>query len=109
MCYNIAMNSKELGVLILTVEHNYICLCYYKKDIITMTCFGPICGLSSGCDLDFWISYTGMRGAFLGSLGGGGEILLYQWVPWSRAETCRCYNILLVIIEANIVVFDCKY
>ena len=26
------VNSKELGVLILTVEHNYICLCYYKED-----------------------------------------------------------------------------
>ena len=63
-------NSKELGVLILTAEHNYICLYYYKEDIIT-TCFGPICGPSSGCDLDFWISYTGMRGALLGSLGGG--------------------------------------
>ena len=48
-------NSKELGVLILTIEHNYICLYYYKEDIITTTCFGPICGPSSGCDLDFWI------------------------------------------------------
>jgi len=50
-----------------------------------MTCFGPICGPSSGCDLDFWISYTVMRGAFLGSLGGRGvEISLHQWVPWYR-------------------------
>jgi len=43
-------NSKELGVLILTVEHNYICLYYYKEDIITTTCFGPMCGPFSGCD-----------------------------------------------------------
>ena len=63
--------SKELGVVILTAEHNYICLYYCKENIIT-TCSGPICVPSSGCDLDFWISYTGMRGAFLGSLGGGG-------------------------------------
>ena len=43
-------NSKELGVLHL-VEHNYICLYYYKEDIIIITtCFGPICGSSSGCD-----------------------------------------------------------
>jgi len=42
-------NSKELGVLILTVEQSNICLYYYKEDIIT-TCFGPICGPSSGCD-----------------------------------------------------------
>jgi len=35
-------NSKQLGVLILTVEHNYICLWYYRR-IITTTCFGPIC------------------------------------------------------------------
>jgi len=25
-------NSKELGIVILTVEHNYICLYYYKED-----------------------------------------------------------------------------
>jgi len=45
-------NSKELGVLILTVEHNYICLYYYKED--------------------------------------------YN-------------NDMFIIIEANIVVFDCKF
>jgi len=64
-------NSKELVILIHTVEHNYTCLYYYKEDIIT-TCFGPICGSFSGCDLYFWISYTGMRGESLGSLGGEG-------------------------------------
>jgi len=35
-------------------------------------------------------------------------ITAWRW-PTYRAETCHCYNILLVIIEANIVVFDCKY
>jgi len=35
--------SKELGVLILTVEHNYICLWYYRM-VITTTCFGPHIG-----------------------------------------------------------------
>jgi len=35
-------------------------------------------------------------------------ITTWRW-PTYRAETCCCYNILLVIIEANLVVFDCKY
>jgi len=40
-------NSKQLGMLTLNVEHNYIC--FYYKEFITTTCFGPICGPSSGC------------------------------------------------------------
>jgi len=40
-------NSNELGMLTLTVEHNYIC--FYYKEFTTTTCFGPICGPSSGC------------------------------------------------------------
>ena len=40
-------NSKELGMLTLTVEHNYHC--YYYMEFTTTTCFGPICGPSSGC------------------------------------------------------------
>jgi len=39
-------NSKQLGMLTLNVEHKYICF-YYKE--FTTTCFGPICGPSSGC------------------------------------------------------------
>jgi len=39
--------SKELGMLTLNVEHNYIC--FYYKMFTTMTCFDPICGPSSGC------------------------------------------------------------
>jgi len=34
-------------------------------------------------------------------------ITTWRW-PTYRAETCR-YKVFLVIIEANIVVFDCKY
>jgi len=40
-------NSKESGMLMLNVEHNYIC--FYYKEFTTTTCFGPICGPSSGC------------------------------------------------------------
>jgi len=43
VCYN----SKQLGMLTLTVKHNYIC--FYYKQFTTTTCFGPICGPSSGC------------------------------------------------------------
>ena len=45
-------NSKELGVLILTVEHNYITIfaSIITRRVTTTTCFGPICGPSSGCD-----------------------------------------------------------
>ena len=84
--------------------------------------------------LDFWISYTGMRGVVWE--GGWNVIIpmgtivpveesprtlhafLYNWSrnlittwrwPTYRAETCRCYNILLAITDANIAVFDCKY
>jgi len=32
---------KELGMLTLIVEHNYIC--FYYKEFTTTTCFGPIC------------------------------------------------------------------
>jgi len=81
--------------------------------------------------LDFRISYTGMCGESLGSLRGEvgrpplphdsprtlhaflcnwsrSLIATWRW-PTYRAETCRCYNILLVIIQANIVVLECKY
>ena len=34
-------------------------------------------------------------------------VTTWRW-PTYRAETCRCYNP-PVILEANIVVFDCKY
>jgi len=40
-------NSMQLGMLTLTVEHNYIY--FYYKEFTTATCFGPICGPSSGC------------------------------------------------------------
>jgi len=40
----ILYNSKQLAMLTLNVEHNYICF-YYKE--FTTTCFGPICGPSS--------------------------------------------------------------
>ena len=35
-------------------------------------------------------------------------ITTWRW-PTYRAETCRCYNILLVIIDTNIFVFNCKH
>jgi len=37
-------NSKQLGMLTLNVEHNYIC--FHYKEFTTTTCFGPICGQS---------------------------------------------------------------
>jgi len=50
--FDISLNSKELGVLILTVEHNYITVfaSVITRRVTTTTCFGPICGPSSGCD-----------------------------------------------------------
>ena len=65
---------------------------YYNKDM-----FGPICvghlqvvtGFSDQLYRNAW-----------GVLGGGGATC--------RAETCRCYNP-HVILEANMVVFNCKY
>ena len=44
------------------------------------------------------------------SLYNWSRILITTWRwPTYMAETCCCYNILHVIIEANIVVFNCKY
>ena len=40
--------KKGLGMLTLTVEHNYIYLILILQGFTT-TCFGPICGPSSGC------------------------------------------------------------
>ena len=39
--------SKQLGILTLTVEHN--CIVFMLQEFTTTTCFGPICGPSSGC------------------------------------------------------------
>ena len=50
----------------LTVEHNYISLSTVGN---TTTCFGPIGGPSSGCNLDLEISYTRWV--------GGNEISLF--------------------------------
>jgi len=38
---------KELGMLKLNVKQNYIYF-YYKEFTTTTSCFGPICGPSSG-------------------------------------------------------------
>ena len=70
--------SKELGVLILTVEHNYICLLYYRG-IITTTCFGPICGSSSGCDWTFGSviqECVGRSWGVLGEVGAGRDLII---------------------------------
>ena len=44
----------------------------------TTTCFGPICGPSSGCDLIYGAAIQDVWGVFLGywGLGGGNEISL---------------------------------
>ena len=43
-------------MLTLNVEHNYICS--YYKEFTTTTCFGPICGPSSGCGQTYSLGYT---------------------------------------------------
>jgi len=56
----------------LTVEHNYISLSTVGNT--TTTCFGPIGGPSSGCNLDLEICYT--------RCVWGDEISLFRyWVP----------------------------
>jgi len=62
-------NSKQLGMLTLTVEHNYIC--YYYKEFRTTTCFGSIYGPSSGCGSTYSLGYTSMRVVVWGRNGAG--------------------------------------
>ena len=57
------VNNTEILCITLTVEHNYILLSTVGNK--TTTCFGPIGGPSSGCNLDLEISYTRC-------VGGGG-------------------------------------
>jgi len=42
-------NGKELSVVIHTVKHNYITSIITMR-VLTMTCFSPTCGPSSGCN-----------------------------------------------------------
>jgi len=49
-------------MLTLTVEHN--CMFFNIKEFTT--CFGPICGPSSGCGWTFSLGYTSMRVVVLG-------------------------------------------
>jgi len=62
-------SSKQFGMLTLSVEHNYIC--FYYKEFTTTTCFGPICGTSSGCGLTYSLGYTSMRVVVMGCNGAG--------------------------------------
>ena len=43
----------------------------------TTTCFGPVCWLSSGCDLTYRSAIQDVWGVCLG-VGGGDEISLFQ-------------------------------
>ena len=55
-CSNFVVNNTlEILCIKLTVEHNYISLSTVGN---TTTCFGPIGGPSSCCNLDLEISYT---------------------------------------------------
>ena len=64
------VNNTESLCITRTVEHNYISL---STEGNTTTCFGPICGPSSGCNLDLEISYTRCVE------GRGDEISLFQY------------------------------
>jgi len=52
-------------MLTLTVERNYICFLSIQE-FTTTTCFGPICGPSSGCGWTFSLGYTSIRVVVLG-------------------------------------------
>jgi len=73
----------------------------------TTTCFGPICGPSSGWDSTYRSAIQDVWGVFLG-VGGGDEISLFQyWVAWPRAVTggfflsCLCTQNSLLLIQHN--------
>ena len=69
-------NSKQLGMLTLNVEHNYIC--FYYKEFTTTTCFDPICGSSSGCGWTYSLGYTSMRVVVLGVMGRVRDIIILR-------------------------------
>ena len=70
--------TKSFLCITHTVEHNYISPNKYSRN--TTTCFGPICGLSSGCDLTYRAAIQDVLGVLLEcwELGGGNEISLFQ-------------------------------
>ena len=68
--------DTEILCVTLSVEHSYIHLVQLENTITT--CFGPIGGPSSGCNLDLEISYKRC-------VCGRCEISLFQyWVPWPK-------------------------
>jgi len=68
--------TKNFLCIIHTVEHNYI------SPSSTTTCFGPMCGPSSCCDLTYRTAIQDMWGVLLG--------------PTLRAETCGCIHTALL-------------
>ena len=71
-------NNKRILCIPHTVEHNYISPSkQYSRD--TTTCFGTICGPSSGCDLTYRAAIQDVWGVLCGywGLGGGNEISFF--------------------------------
>ena len=72
-------------MLTLTVEHNYHC--YYYMEFTTTTCFGPICGPSSGCGQTQSLGYTSMR---VEAMGCNGEGAISHYITGCHGTGCIC-------------------
>jgi len=68
----ITTNNKNLVYYTVSWSHLYFTLKYSRN---TTTCFGPMCGPSSGCDLTYRAAIQDVWGVCLGYWGwvGGGE------------------------------------
>ena len=74
--YTHIYNGKELSVVTHTVKHNYITSIIVIMTVLTTTCFGPLCGPSSGCKIRLdQLYYNAWKYSW--EYGGWG-------VPWSR-------------------------
>jgi len=80
-------------MLTLSVEHNYICFLLNIQEFTTRTCFGPICGPSSGCGWTFSLGYTSMRVVALGRNGAGSRS---HYVTKYHGPGCICLNIVFL-------------
>jgi len=91
----------QLGMLTLTVRYvntysrTQLYLIFNIQDLTTTTCFGPICGPSSGCGWTFSLGYISMRVVVMGRNGAG---LRSHYLTGYRGPGCICLDIVFIPI-----------
>jgi len=90
----------------------------YSRD--TTTCFGPICGPSSGCDLTSGVAIQDMWGVFWGLGEGGRDIVCFNsgYHGYSRyshvivselTETWTSVNCMIISVDGDLVILTMPF